>query len=306
MNRDLLGIRQLSSDEITNLLRRSDPYFSYLNSTDPFPESQLLKGRTVANLFFENSTRTRTSFELAEKRLGATIATLSMQTSSMSKGESLIDTIHVVGSMKIDCFVVRHSSPGVPMLLRKHLPESVRIINAGDGAHEHPTQALLDAATLVEKLGSLKGKKIVIIGDIHHSRVARSNMILLGKLGAHVTLIAPPTLTPRYVKEIFGVEVRHDIGDSLKDADAVMALRIQLERQSRSYFPSLTDFQIRYGLTPLRLIDSEAYILHPGPANRGIEIDNEVMDSEKSLILRQVKRGVAIRMAVLEWMFENK
>jgi aspartate carbamoyltransferase catalytic subunit len=304
MNRDLLGIRQLSSDEITDIIRRSDDYFHHLVSTDPFPETKFLKGRTIANLFFENSTRTRTSFELAEKRLGATIATLSMQSSSVSKGESLMDTVNVINSMKIDCFVIRHSSSGVPILLRKHLPDHVRIINAGDGAHEHPTQALLDAATLIEKLGPLSGKKIVIIGDILHSRVARSNMILLRKLGAHVTFISPSTLAPKFAEEIFGVEIRSDIGDSLTNADAVMALRIQLERQSGSYFPSLTDFRARYGLTTLRLHDSNAYIMHPGPVNRNVEIDDQAADTEKSIILHQVKRGVAIRMAVLEWMFE--
>jgi aspartate carbamoyltransferase catalytic subunit len=304
MNRDLLGTRQLSADQITDLLRRSDGYFHHLNSTDPFPESSLLKGRTVANLFFENSTRTRTSFELAEKRLGATSVSLSMQTSSLTKGESLIDTVNVICAMKVDCIVVRHSSSGVPQLLRKHLPDHIRIINAGDGGHEHPTQALLDAASLTERLGSLKGKKIVIIGDILHSRVARSNMILLNKLGAKVTLVSPPTLTPKYIEEVFGVKVVHEIGDALKDADGIMSLRIQLERQSRSLFPNLSDFRLRYGLTPLRLTDTNAYILHPGPINRGVELDNEAADSEKSLILQQVKRGVAIRMAVLEWLFK--
>ena len=304
MNRDLLGIRQLSPDQITDLLKRSDGYFLHLNSSAPFPESSILKGRTVANLFFENSTRTRTSFELAEKRLGATAVSLSMQTSSLTKGESLIDTVNVINAMKIDCLVVRHSSAGVPALLRKHLPDSTRIINAGDGAHEHPTQALLDAATLREKLGSLSGKKIVIIGDIRHSRVARSNMVLLGKLGAMVTLVAPSTLLPKYVEDVFGVKVRHEIGNALKDADAIMALRIQLERQSRSYFPNMADFRARYGLTALRLQDTDAYIMHPGPANRNVELDDQVADSEKSVILQQVKRGVAIRMAVLEWLFE--
>ena len=304
MNRDLLGIRQLSADQITDLLRRSDGYFLHLNSTDPFPESSLLKGRTVANLFFENSTRTRTSFELAEKRLGATSVSLSMQTSSLTKGESLIDTVNVICAMKIDCIVVRHSSSGVPQLLRKHLPSHIRIINAGDGGHEHPTQALLDAASLIEKLGSLKGKKIVIIGDVLHSRVARSNMILLNKLGAKVTIVSPLTLTPIFIEEVFGVKVVSEIGDALNDADAVMSLRIQLERQSRSLFPNLSDFRLRYGLTPLRMTDTNAYILHPGPINRGVELDNEAADSEKSLILQQVKRGVAIRMAVLEWLFE--
>ncbi len=306
MNRDLLGIRQLSTDQITDLLRRSDGYFLKLNSTDPFPKSSLLQGRTVANLFFENSTRTRTSFELAEKRLGATSVNLSIQTSSLTKGESLIDTVNVICAMKIDCIVVRHNSSGVPQLLRKHLPNYIRIINAGDGGHEHPTQALLDAATLQSKLGALKNKKIVIIGDILHSRVARSNMILLNKLGAKVTLVSPLTLTPKYVEDIFGVKVVHEIGDEIKDANAVISLRIQLERQSRSLFPNLSDFRMRYGLTPLRIMETNAFILHPGPINRGVELDNEAADSEKSLILQQVKRGVAIRMAVFEWLFEVK
>ncbi len=306
MNRDLLGIRQLSLDQITDLLKRSDGYFLRLNSTNPFPESSLLKGITVANLFFENSTRTRTSFELAEKRLGATTISLSMQASSIAKGESLIDTVNVIDAMKIDCIVVRHNSSGVPALLRKNLPYSTRIINAGDGAHEHPTQALLDAATLREKLGSLDGKKIVIIGDIKHSRVARSNLILLSKLGAKITLVGPSTLIPKYAEEVFGIKVQYKIEDALKNADAVIALRIQLERQSGGYFPSLSDFRLRYGLTPARLLGTNAYILHPGPANRNVELDDEVADSKKSLILQQVKRGVAIRMAVLEWIFEDK
>jgi aspartate carbamoyltransferase catalytic subunit len=304
MNRDLLGIRQLSLEEITDLIRRSDGYFRHLDSTDTFPESSLLKGRTIANLFFENSTRTRSSFELAEKRMGATSVSLSMGTSSLTKGESLIDTVNVIAAMKIDCIVVRHSSSGVPLLLRKHLPVTVRIINAGDGAHEHPTQALLDAATLIEKLGSLQGKKIAIIGDIAHSRVARSNMLILNKLGAKVTLITPPTLSPKYLEEVFGVKVKNAIDNSFYDADAIIALRIQLERQSRSLFPNRTDFRKRYGLTAIRLTDTKAYILHPGPANRSVEIDDEVADSEKSLILRQVKRGVAIRMAVLDRLFD--
>jgi aspartate carbamoyltransferase catalytic subunit len=304
MKNDLLGIRQLSTKQIIDLLRRSDEHFLHLNSNNPFPESSSLKGRTIGNLFFENSTRTRTSFELAEKRLGATFISLSMQTSSLSKGESLIDTVEVICAMKIDCIVIRHNSSGVPQLIRKHLPDHIRIINAGDGGHEHPTQALLDAATLQEKLGSLEGKKIVIIGDILHSRVARSNMILLNKLGAKVTVVSPTTLTPKYVEEVFAVKVAHEIGIALEDADAVISLRIQLERQSRSLFPNLSDFRIRYGLTPIRILNSNAYILHPGPLNRGVELDNEAADSKKSLILRQVKRGVAIRMGVLEWLFE--
>ncbi|MEP7234092.1 MAG: aspartate carbamoyltransferase catalytic subunit [Ignavibacteriota bacterium] len=305
MNRDLLGIRHLSPKQIIDLIQRSEEYYRELNSSKPFTERSILKGRTVANLFFENSTRTRTSFELAEKRLGATVVSLSMQSSSIVKGESLLDTVNVINAMKIDCIVIRHASAGVPDFLRSRIAESIRIINAGDGAHEHPTQALLDAATLIESLGSLAGKKIVIVGDITHSRVARSNMILLRKLGAEVTIIAPSTLTPKNIEAVYDVKVVTEFQNELQNADAVITLRIQLERQSRSYIPDLADFRARYGLTSIRAAEFKGFILHPGPINRNVELDDENADSKRSLILPQVKRGVAIRMAVLEWLFEG-
>jgi aspartate carbamoyltransferase catalytic subunit len=301
--KDLVGIEPLTKAEILHLLDRSDAYFQDLLSTDPMPKRDMLQGRTVANLFFENSTRTRTSFELAEKRLGAEAVSLSMQTSSLSKGESLVDMINVITAMKIDAVVVRHQSPGVPQLFQKHLPANIRIINGGDGAHEHPTQALLDAATMREMMGDLHGKNIVIVGDIMHSRVARSNIYLLNKLGANVSVVGPTTLMPRYIQEVYDIPVSYKLDGMIQKADAVIMLRIQLERQSRAYLPSLGEFRARYGLTAARLNETSAYILHPGPINRAVEIDDEAADAEKSLILRQVKRGVAIRMAVLEWLF---
>ena len=320
MPNNLLGIEHLSETEIRHLISRSDDYFTELEQQNGSSGSQpetptaqaeslsyrcrdLLSKRTVANLFFENSTRTKTSFELAEKRMGAACVSLSMQTSSVTKGESLLDTVKVITAMKVDAIVVRHQSSGVPQLLRKHLSDEIRIINAGDGAHEHPTQALLDAATLIEAIGNLNGKHIAIIGDILHSRVARSNIILLKKLGAVVTLVAPDTLMPKHAEKVFGVEVRRDVGNLLSQVDAVIMLRIQLERMNRAFFPTLEEFRLRYGLTAERLHGTSMYILHPGPINRGVEIDDEAADSERSLILRQVTRGVAVRMAVLEWIF---
>jgi aspartate carbamoyltransferase catalytic subunit len=295
--RDLLGIRFLKKEDLEWLLRRSDYHFPNILSKDRIAKSDTLNGITVANLFFENSTRTRTSFELAEKRLGADSISLSMQTSSLTKGESLIDTVNVITAMKIDCIVVRHNAGGVPQLLRKHLPDHIRIIN--------PTQALLDAATLIETVGSLDGKRIVIVGDILHSRVARSNMYLLKLFGAKVTVVAPNTLMPKYIREVFDVDVHYDLDHVLADADAVMALRIQHERQGKGYIPSLGDFRKKYGMTPHRLSLTDAYILHPGPVNRGVELDDEAADAGRSLILRQVARGVAIRMAVLEWLYNE-
>lgn len=303
---DLVGIEPLTVKEITHLLDRSDFYFKKLLSSGPLPKNDLLSGRTIANLFFENSTRTRTSFELAQKRLGADVVSLSMQTSSLTKGESLLDTLQVITSMKVDCVVVRHQSAGVPKLFQRYLPPEIRIINAGDGAHEHPTQALLDGATIREAVGEIKGKKVFIIGDILHSRVARSDIFLLKKLGAEITIVGPTTLVPKRIQEVFEVEVRYDLDHShLKDAEAIIMLRIQLERQNRAFFPTLQEFRKRYGLTGVRLLATSAYILHPGPVNRGVELDDESADSEKSLILSQVRRGVAVRMGVLEWLFEK-
>ncbi|MBS1903080.1 MAG: aspartate carbamoyltransferase catalytic subunit [Bacteroidetes bacterium] len=306
MNRDLLGIRHLAAEEIMMILSRSEHFMSLLDSTDPFPAITTLQGRTFANLFFENSTRTRSSFELAERRLGASLVSLSMQTSSLSKGETLLDTVKVITAMKIDAIVVRHQSAGVPDLLRRHLPDHIRIVNAGDGAGEHPTQALLDAATLVERFGSLKGKKIVIAGDIRHSRVARSNIFALKKLGASVAVVGPTTLLPVGFSEVFGVSVHTDLEEALAGADALIALRIQRERQDKAYFPDAEEFRTLYGLTEeRRLRYPHLPILHPGPVNRGIELDDDAMDSATSLIFRQVRRGVAVRLAVLEWIFSD-
>lgn len=302
---DLLGTQFLGKQEIVALLDRSDHYYKLLSTSEPFENSTLLQGRTVANLFFENSTRTRTSFELAEKRLGADFFSLSPAVSSLTKGESLHDTIRVLEAMKIDAVVVRHNASLVPQFIADRVPQHVHVINAGDGAHEHPTQALLDAATMRMAMGSLERKRIAIIGDIRHSRVARSNIWLLKNFGCEITLIAPETLLPRYAAEVFGVEVRTDLGDTLQRVDAVMALRIQHERQASGLFPTITEYHERYGLTTQRLAGSNAWLLHPGPINLGVELEEETAYGERSLVLPQVKRGVAVRMAVLEWLFTS-
>ncbi|HYM20583.1 MAG TPA: aspartate carbamoyltransferase catalytic subunit [Candidatus Kapabacteria bacterium] len=306
MHRNLLGIRGLAREDIQRILSRSSHYIKQLDSSDAVTFPELLKGRTVANLFFENSTRTRSSFELAERRLGATILSLSMQTSSLTKGETLLDTAKVITSMKIDAIVVRHQSSGVPILLRKHLDANIRIINAGDGAGEHPTQALLDAATLIEQWGSLEGKHIVISGDIRHSRVARSNILLLKQLGAKITVSGPTTLIPENFDKVFGVNVEHNFEQALRSADALIALRIQRERQDKAFYPNAEEFRNLYGMTAVRREKfPKLLVLHPGPVNRGVELDDVPMDGEGSLVFRQVRRGVAIRMAVLEWMFST-
>jgi aspartate carbamoyltransferase catalytic subunit len=301
--KDLLGIEPLSVAEITHLLDRSDHYFTLLLGDAPFQKQSLLAGRTVANLFFENSTRTRTSFELAARRLGADVITFSAATSSISKGESVLDTARVLEAMKLDAIVVRHNVSLVPHFLASHLPHYVHVINAGDGGHEHPTQGLLDAAEMRAAMGTLSGKRVLIVGDIRHSRVARSNMYLLKKMGANVTLVGPPTLLPRNVEQIFGVDVSDDLDSAMKNSDAIIVLRIQLERQAGGFIPSVSEYRSRYGLSTLRLAGSNAYVLHPGPVNLGIELDSETESGEQSLVLRQVKRGVAVRMAVLEWVF---
>lgn len=301
--KDLLGIEHLSREVIDHLLDRSDHYYELLLSDKPFPKSDLLSGRTVANLFFENSTRTRFSFELAEQRLGGQHISFSAQGSSVSKGESLLDTVRVLEAMKLDAIVVRHSSYGVPGFIAKNVAKHVHVINAGDGAHEHPTQALLDAATMRMALGSLEGKKITIIGDIRHSRVARSNIWLLKKYGCDVTIVGPDTLIPRHAAEVFGVKVQGELGDVVQTSDAVIALRIQLERQASALFPTLDEFTSMYGLSAKRLAGSKAYLLHPGPVNIGVELDFDAVYGERSVILQLVKRGVAVRMAVLEWVF---
>jgi aspartate carbamoyltransferase catalytic subunit len=303
LRKDLLTIEALPVETILHLLDRSDYYLEFLNAPGPFQRSKLLEGRTIANLFFEASTRTRTSFELAERRLGADVITLTPAVSSLSKGESILDTILVLEAMKVDAFVIRHNVGGVPQFLSERLPEYVHVINAGDGVHEHPTQALLDAAEMRAALGKLSGKRIAIVGDILHSRVARSNAWLLKKLGAHVTFVAPDTLMPRETSEVFGIETTHDLDSVLQKADVIMMLRIQMERQARGFFPSLEEYREQYGMTPERMANSSALILHPGPINHGTELESEMVYGPRSLVLRQVKRGVAIRMAVMEWVF---
>lgn len=264
----------------------------------PIKKVPSLRDITIANLFFENSTRTRISFELAEKRLSADVVNFSASSSSVKKGETLLDTVNNILAMKVDMVVMRHPMPGAHVFLSKHI--DAQIINAGDGTHEHPTQALLDCFSLREKFGELKGLKVVIVGDITHSRVALSNILALQKLGANVRVCGPPTLIPRHLHEL-GVEVSHDLLDSLRWCDAANMLRIQLERQDIKYFPTLREYAMLYGLNQAMLekVGKELVILHPGPINRGIEITSEVADSDQAIILDQVQNGVAVRMAVL-------
>ena len=301
--KDLLGIEHLPREVINHLLDRSDHYYELLLSEHPIPQNDLLAGRTVANLFFENSTRTRFSFELAEQRLGGQHISFTSQGTSVSKGESLLDTVKVLEAMKLDAIVVRHSSYGVPGFIAKHVADHVHVINAGDGAHEHPTQALLDAATMRMIMGTLEKKRVAIIGDIRHSRVARSNIWLLQKYGCDITLIGPDTLMARHAAEVFGVKVQREMGNIVHEVDMIIALRVQLERQASALFPTLEEFTSMYGLTAARLAGSKAHLLHPGPVNIGVELDFDAVYGEHSVILRQVKRGVAVRMAVLEWVF---
>jgi aspartate carbamoyltransferase catalytic subunit len=251
------------------------------------------------NLFYENSTRTRISFELAEKRLSADTINFSASGSSVSKGETLLDTVNNILSMKVDMVVMRHSASGAPHFLAKHIPAA--IVNAGDGINEHPTQALLDAFSIREKLGTLEGKKIAIIGDIMHSRVALSNLYLLKKMGAEVMVAGPPTLIPTYMKEAFDVRVEYNLQKALEWCDVANVLRIQLERQNQVLFSSLREYNLAYGLKKSLLdrLDKEIIVMHPGPINRGVELDSDVADSKQSIILQQVENGVAVRMAVL-------
>lgn len=297
--RDLLGIRDLSAAEIKGILDTAEN-FREINSRE-IKKVPTLRGKTVINLFFENSTRTRTSFELAAKRLSADAVNISVSSSSVSKGETLVDTALNLDAMQPDCIVVRHGSAGVPHQLAK--VSKAAVINAGDGANEHPTQALLDAMTIREHKKKIKGLDVAIVGDILHSRVARSNIHLLTKLGAKVRVAGPGTLVPadfQYLVEK-GLEVCPHVEDAIEGADVVMILRIQRERQDSAYFPTLREYAIHYGLTNdrLDLAKKDAIVLHPGPMNRGIEIASEVADSSRSLILDQVKYGVAVRMAAL-------
>jgi aspartate carbamoyltransferase catalytic subunit len=297
--RDLLGIRNLSAAEIKGILDTAEN-FREINARE-IKKVPTLRGKTVINLFFENSTRTRTSFELAAKRLSADAVNISVSSSSVSKGETLVDTALNLDAMDPDCIVVRHGSAGVPHQLAK--VSRAAIVNAGDGANEHPTQALLDAMTIREHKKKIKGLEVAIVGDILHSRVARSNIHLLTKLGATVRVAGPGTLVPNDFGSLVanGLEVCAHTEEAIEGADVVMILRIQRERQDSAYFPTLREYAIHYGLTNERLdlAKKDAIVLHPGPMNRGIEIASEVADSSRSLILDQVKYGVAVRMAVL-------
>lgn len=294
--KDLLGIAELSPDEITQILDTAESFHEIFDR--PIKKVPTLRGKTVINLFFEPSTRTRSSFELAEKRLSADSLNFSGSGSALSKGESLIDTARNLEAMAPDLVVIRHGHPGVPHLLAQRLDSS--LINAGDGAHEHPTQALLDAFTIRRRKGRLEGLRVAIIGDILHSRVVRSNIHLLTKMGASVVVAGPRTMMPVQIEKL-GVEVAYDPETALADADVVMMLRIQLERQQRALFPSTREYFQLFGLTPrrLRLASPDAIVMHPGPMNRGVEISSQVADGNASVILEQVANGVAVRMAVL-------
>jgi len=295
-SRHLLGIPSLSESDINLIFDTADSFKTIINR--PIKKVPSLRDVTIANIFFENSTRTRVSFELAEKRLSADIVNFSSSSSSVSKGETLIDTVNNILSMKVDMVVMRHPAPGAAKFLARNV--DAQIINAGDGTHEHPTQALLDAYSIREKHGELKGKKVVIVGDILHSRVALSNILCLNKVGAKVKVCGPPTLIPKYIEEL-DVEVEYDLQKALEWCDVANMLRIQMERQDIKYFPSLREYHIQYGLTSERLdrLGKEITIMHPGPINRGVEIGSNVADSDQSIILDQVENGVAIRMAVL-------
>ncbi|MAJ50048.1 MAG: aspartate carbamoyltransferase [Flammeovirgaceae bacterium] len=293
---NLLGIKELGLEEIDLIFETADNFKDVINR--PIKKVPSLRDVTIANIFFENSTRTKLSFELAEKRLSADVINFSSSSSSINKGETLLDTVNNILSMKVDMIVIRHSSPGAPHFLAKHI--NSKIVNAGDGTHEHPTQALLDAYSIRERLGSIEGKKVVIVGDILHSRVALSNIFALQKLGAEVMVCGPATLLPKYISAL-GVKVELDIRKALNWCDAANILRIQLERQKMPYFPSLREYSLFYGVNKemVNALDKEIIILHPGPINRGVEITSSVADADNALILDQVENGVAIRMAVL-------
>jgi aspartate carbamoyltransferase catalytic subunit len=296
--RHLLGIKELNADDINLVFETADNFKSIINR--PIKKVPSLRDVTIANIFFENSTRTRISFELAQKRLSADIVNFSASSSSVSKGETLIDTVNNILAMKVDMVVMRHPAPGACVFLSKHI--KANIINAGDGTHEHPTQALLDAFSIREKLGEVKGKKVVIVGDITHSRVALSNIYCLQKLGAEVMVCGPTTLIPKHI-ETLGVKVEHNLHRALEWCDVANMLRIQLERQDAGipYFPSLREYTELFGLTQERLnaLGREIVIMHPGPINRGVEISSEVADGKNSIILNQVENGVAVRMAAI-------
>ena len=294
--RHLLGIKDISAEDIQLIFETADNFKEVLNR--PIKKVPSLRDITIANVFFENSTRTRLSFELAEKRLSADVINFSSSNSSVKKGETLIDTVNNILSMKVDMVVMRHSSVGAPHFLSKHI--KANIVNAGDGTHEHPTQALLDAFSIREKLGDVAGKKVAIIGDILHSRVALSNIFCLQKLCAEVMVCGPITLLPKHIGSL-GVKIEHDVEKALQWCDVANVLRIQLERQQIKYFPSLREYSLYFGINRkiLDRLDKEIVVMHPGPINRGVELNSDVADSEHSIILQQVENGVAIRMAVL-------
>jgi aspartate carbamoyltransferase catalytic subunit len=292
----LLGIKDITREDIELIFETADNFKEVINR--PIKKVPSLRDVTIANVFFENSTRTRLSFELAQKRLSADVINFSASNSSVKKGETLLDTVNNILAMKVDMIVMRHASVGAPHYLSKHI--QANIVNAGDGTHEHPTQALLDAFSIREKLGTVAGKKIAIIGDILHSRVALSNIFALQKLGAKIMVCGPPTLLPKFIGHL-GVEVEFDVRKALLWCDVANVLRIQLERQQIKYFPSLREYSLYYGITK-KMLDSlkkQIVIMHPGPINRGVELSSDAADSQHSIILDQVENGVAVRMAVL-------
>ena len=292
----LIGIKDLQKNDIELIFKTADAFKEVINR--PIKKVPSLRDITIANLFFENSTRTRLSFELAEKRLSSDIVNFSAASSSVKKGETLIDTVNNILSMKVDMVVMRHPNPGAAKFLSERI--DARVVNAGDGTHEHPTQALLDAYSIRERLGTVEGKKVVIVGDILHSRVALSNIYCLQKLGAEVMVCGPTTLMPKYINEL-GVKVEYNLQRALEWCDVANMLRIQLERQDIKYFPSLREYTMQYGLTK-EILDSlpkEIVVMHPGPINRGVEITSDVADSKQAIILQQVENGVAVRMSVI-------
>ncbi|GAA4444717.1 aspartate carbamoyltransferase catalytic subunit [Pontibacter saemangeumensis] len=294
--RHLLGIKDITPQDIQLIFETAENFKDVLNR--PIKKVPSLRDITIANVFFENSTRTRLSFELAEKRLSADVINFSSSSSSVKKGETLLDTVNNILAMKVDMIVMRHSSPGAPHFLSNHI--QANIVNAGDGTHEHPTQALLDAFSIRERLGEVAGKKVVIIGDILHSRVALSNIFALQKLGAEVMVCGPTTLLPKHIRQL-GVKVETDVRKALQWCDVANVLRIQLERMQMKYFPSLREYTLYYGIDKKMLdsLDKQITLMHPGPINRGVELSSDAADSHHSIILNQVENGVAIRMAVL-------
>ena len=301
-SKHVIGIEHLTVDDIQLILKTAVQFKEIINR--PIKKVPTLRDITIANLFFENSTRTRISFELAQKRLSADIINFSSSSSSVKKGETLLDTVNNILSMKVDMIVMRHASLGAAHYLSERI--DANIVNAGDGTHEHPTQALLDAYSMQEKIGDLKNKKIAILGDIMHSRVALSNIFCLKKLGAEVTLCGPATLIPKHIERL-GVNVSLNLDETLQWCDVANVLRIQLERQNTKYFPSLREYALYFGVNKQRLdkLSKEIIIMHPGPINRGVELSSDVADSEHSIILEQVENGVAVRMAVM-YLLANK